>query len=156
LNLRPSVCGTDALARLSYSTAKNEERGTMKERRSLFSSSFRVPTSSFLVAEGRRGGWARTPLCGDGMWEAGVEPTSRAWHARTLDQLSYSHENLMSQAGLKPATSCFGDRRSGSAELLARFGFGGSPGTCTQPFCLQGKCAARNTCNPHCPMIWSG
>ena len=84
------------------------------------------------------------------MWEAGVEPASRTWQARTLDRLSYSHrKSLVSRAGLKPALSCFGDRRSRSTELPALKGFGGSPEICTQPSCLQGKCAARNTCNPH-------
>lgn len=84
------------------------------------------------------------------MWEARIELASQAWHARTLNRLSYSHRKkfLVSQTGLKPATSCFGDRRSDSTELLARIKFGGMPGTRTQPSCLQGKRAANNTCNP--------
>ena len=72
------------------------------------------------------------------MWEAGVEPASRTWQARTLDQLSYSHENVMSQTGLKPATSCFGDRRSDSTELLARVnGLVECPGLAPGPFACK-------------------
>src|ERR1041384_5340797 len=61
--------------------------------------------------------------------------------------------NLVSRTGFKPAPSCFGDRRSYSTELPAHLSFSGMPETRTQPSCLQGKYAARNTCNPHLDLI---
>jgi hypothetical protein len=111
-----------------------------------------------------------------------------------LSRLSYARpgmeKDLASQAGLKPATSCFEDRRSillsywplaiaerriwdcglenshvaltecssiSNPKSAAPQLIGGPPETCTQPSCLQGKCAAINTYSPFLlKRLWSG